>query len=401
MNATPHVTRRLVRLRRSTLARDQHLIAVTGSLGKTTAVRCIRAAVGLGESAPVEASFNIARSIPFVLLPQSPWRRFAVAEMGLSRPGSIGRLMRLLRPRTVVMTSIGTDHQELGFADLEAIRDEKAVAIRMLPPEGVAILNADQPEVASMAPETRARVVTFGLDAVADVRAVNVTMDWPRGTRFDLQVAEDVWPVRIRLLGRVGVYSALTALAVAHAHGLPMAATIERLSLLRATKRRNEVILRSDGGATLVDDSKASPESLPVLAELARDATVSGRRVFLVGRIHPPEGGPESEYRMFAQLLASVADSVVVCGDEDVHATYRRAFEGIGPVPVYAHNTTEATSLLRAELKPGDALFIKATGAVRLGRVAFALAGRNVVCDRATCDYKGLYCHTCPLLCHR
>ena len=137
--ATP-ITSGLVRLRRRSLARNQRIVAITGTQGKTTTTRCIRAVLGLPESPTVEASPNMARSLSPLLLAQSPFRARLAIEIGLGRPGEMKGLMRLVQPNIVVMTSIGTEHHEK-FPSLAALRDEKELAIRMLPPDGVAILN--------------------------------------------------------------------------------------------------------------------------------------------------------------------------------------------------------------------------------------------------------------------
>lgn len=400
------LTTRLVRLRRRTLARNQRIIAITGTQGKTTTTRCIRAILALPESAAVEASPNMERSLSPLLLAHSPFRKCVAIEMGIGGPGEMKGLMRLVQPNVVVMTSIGTEHHRR-FSSLAALRQEKELAVRLLPPDGVAILNADDPAVAAMAEAAMAavspaRVVTFGTAATADIRASNITLEWPRGATFVLHIpGRAAVAVRTRLLGPAGVSAALAAIAVGYVEGVPLEPSLARLARLRSTHRRNEVFPLANGATALVDDSKAPPEGVEVFIDLVRQVPAPGRRILLLGKLDPTPGDEGEFYARFADAVAALADLVVIAGKPEPAELYRLAFARAGFDDgrlMFVSDASAATRYLRPILQPTDTLFIKGTGNLRLTRTAIALSGTRVTCAKKTCPYSFQYCQTCPLL---
>jgi UDP-N-acetylmuramoyl-tripeptide--D-alanyl-D-alanine ligase len=126
----------------------------------------------------------------------------------------------ILRPDVVVVTTIGSEHHR-GLGTLDETAQEKARMLRDLSRSGIAVLNADDPRVHAMASLTAARVVTYGFAAGSDVRAVERSLDWPHGSRLAVEVGGETHVLRLRLIGRVAMYPALAALAVAWTEGYP------------------------------------------------------------------------------------------------------------------------------------------------------------------------------------
>lgn len=148
-------------------------MAVVGSFGKTTATRAVMAA--LGRSYAQHTSWNARGFLPLRLLLTPPLALHRVFEVGIRRPGTMVRYARFLRPDVVVVTSIGSEHAR-SLGPPEEIRDEKAHMVRALSPDGLAVLNGDDPNVRWMSTQTEARVVTYGFGAENDVRASGVRL---------------------------------------------------------------------------------------------------------------------------------------------------------------------------------------------------------------------------------
>ena len=154
-------------------------IGVTGSAGKTTTKDLIWAALSsrsLGLKSP--GTHNAAQWVPRVVLEVRPDHDFCVMELGATGPASLDRPIALVRPKVAVVTNVGGDHRS-SFRTLEATAAEKGKLVAAVPPNGLAVLNADDSLVLAMARRSRARVITFGLGEQADVRAEAVSSVWP------------------------------------------------------------------------------------------------------------------------------------------------------------------------------------------------------------------------------
>ena len=170
------------------------------------------------------------------------------------------------------------------FGSIDDVARAKGELLEALPADGVAVLNADDPRVLAMAGRTRARVVTFGQSAGADVRADGVTLDEAGRACFTLVTGPGPAPVRLRLHGEHHVTNALAAAALAGQLGMATSAIADGLSAAVARSRwRMEVTERQDGVTVINDAYNANPESmraaLAALVTMARRAApVRGAR---------------------------------------------------------------------------------------------------------------------------
>jgi UDP-N-acetylmuramyl pentapeptide synthase len=154
-------------------------IGVTGSAGKTVTKELIAAVLGTRWSGHRNAaSKNELRWVVRTILATRPWHSFCVVEVGASGPGSLDRPLGLLRPRIAVVTHIGDDHRS-AFRTPDATAREKGKLVAALPPDGTAILNADDPRVAAMGAACAGRVITYGTTPEAAVRADGIRGAWP------------------------------------------------------------------------------------------------------------------------------------------------------------------------------------------------------------------------------
>ena len=264
---------------------------------------------------------------------------------------------------------------------------------------GTAVLNGDDPNVLWMRGATSARIVTYGFAASCDVRADNVRLDWPAGTRFRLSAFGEEREAFARLIGRHSLYAALAAVAVARSESVPLDEALGRLESLPPTIGRMQPVALPGGAWVLRDDYKSTPETihsaLDVLAEVP-----AVRRLALLGNVWEEPVPLASTYRALGARVARLASLVVVVGKG--RASYRAGALEAGMAPTSIIDGEDSPQAIAAVLRPllraGDVLLIKGHRAQRLGRVCLLLQGQAVRCGIPDCHLRTVNCEDCPML---
>lgn len=348
-------------------------VAVTGSVGKTTTKEMVASVLAVRW--PVFKSpgnYNNQVGLPLAVL---AWRRdhaAGVFELAMRGPGQIAALCRILRPQVGVVTNVGESHLEL-LGSLEAVADAKAELVEALPPDGTAVLNADDPRVRAMASRTAARVVLYGLDGSAEVRAENAAADGPLGIRFTLCTPRGRRPVRLPVPGLHQVHNALAAAAVGVVFGLEPDEIAAGLAAFRPEEGR--LNLRSFGAVTVLDDTyNAAPAStlaaLRVLRQVAR-----GRAVAVLADMLELGPAEHEGHRRVGREAARAADLLLGVGPRMAAAV--AAAREAGMAPETARHYPDRDALL-ADLpdlvRPGDTVLVKGSRAMGMEAVVRALA---------------------------
>jgi UDP-N-acetylmuramoyl-tripeptide--D-alanyl-D-alanine ligase len=319
-----------------------------------------------------------------------------VVEVGIDRVGQMSRQSRMLQPDVAVITAVGSEHQS-GLGSLDTTQREKARLLEGLRRPGLAILNGDDPRVRAMAGWTDARVVTYGLGPGNDVRASDVRLDWPRGTRFTLHADGATREVRLQLLGRTMVAPALAAVAVATNQGLALDDVVAALEGLAPTPGRLQVVALPDQVRLIRDDTKASVETIHAAFDVL--AEIPGRRLLVLSESPEWPESLEASYRRLGRRMADTLEAAIFVGDANERlAAYARE----AGMPAEALHTVElgvkaAVAALRGLMRPGDTVLVKGRLYQRLERIALALQGEMVGCDLAHCGAVSLQCATCPM----
>jgi UDP-N-acetylmuramyl pentapeptide synthase len=386
----------LARLHRRTLARKTRVIAVSGSFGKSTTTRAITAALDLPEHDAM--LFNAWFWIAYAVLRIRPGQHRAVIEVGISKPGQMKAYARTVKPDVAVITSIGSEHHR-SLGTLEVTRAEKSWMLQVLPASGIAVLNGDDPNVMWMREKTRARVVTFGFGAACDVRADEVRLDWPRGTRVRLTAFGQERDVTVRLLGRHMIYPVLAALAVAHLEGFALDRVLPRLCDLAPTRGRMEPVLLPNGVTVLRDDFKSALETVHTALDVLAEIPVS-RRLVLLGSVTEPRGAQRPIYQALGERVAGIASHLLVFSHdfEPLWSGARRGGMPRAAVTDAGRTVRDASLALGRLLQPGDVLLIKGRGPEKLDRVRLILEGREVRCDIRYCSFRTVECEDCAML---
>jgi UDP-N-acetylmuramoyl-tripeptide--D-alanyl-D-alanine ligase len=388
---------RLARVFRRIGLHRTRIVAVVGSLGKTTTRRALSAVLGC--PARNFSYSNYGASLAANVLRVRPRDKHAVLEAGISRPGPMAGYAAMLRPDIVVVTSIKSDHNR-SFPTLLDTRAEKVNMVRALSADGVAVLNGDDPHVRWMASQTHARVVTFGLDPNNDAYASGVH-DSPTGTTFTAVLPGGSIEVHTRFTGAHMIYPFLAALAVADLEGVPLDVAVARLAEVAPADSRME-LLRLPGDITILDDSfKGALESVHAALDVFA-ALPAGRRIVLFAGVEQPPGKQGDVNREIGHRLGGMADAVLCLGSKKSMSSIRAGAVAAGlprdAVLIFNSGINPVIDWLQRELRPGDVLLIKGQSPQSLRRVVLRLQGVSVSCAVSYCGVKVPSCDVCPLL---
>ena len=349
------------------------VIGITGSVGKSTTKELVTEVLCQRfRTLKNPGNLNNEIGLPLTLLRLGEGHECAVLEMGFYVPGEISFLCDLALPQVGVVTNIGTVHAERAGSQ-EAIAQGKSELVQALPaaPNGTAILNYDDPWVRQMADKTRAQIFFYGLDPKADLWADRIEGMGLEGIRFRLHFHSEVMHMRVPLIGRHSVHTALRAAAVGLVEGLTWQEIIS--GLLRGNNQLRLVAAHTENGALLLDDTyNASPES--TLAALNLLDEMSGRKVAVLGDML--ELGPYEKqgHEMVGDRAAEVCDELVTVGERGKMIASAATLAGMPASAVYWVATVpEAIEFLQNELKTGDVVLIKGSHGLRMERIVYAL----------------------------
>lgn len=357
------------------------VIAVTGSVGKTTTKEMLRTALsGQGRTHASVASYNNHWGVPLTLARMPAETEFAVIEIGMNAPGEIAPLARLARPHVAVVTTVAAAHLE-AFGRIEAIAAEKAAVFDGLEPGGVAVANADVETAGILADHARAcgaRLVRFGETAGADAHLSEVTLsDHATVVRAEIGGAPILF--RLPVPGRHLAANAVAALAAAQAAGADLARAgldIGRWTPVAGRGTRERVLLNvtDDEAIELIDDAyNANPASVAASLEVLAAAAPKGRgrRIAVLGdMLELGDAGPRL-HAALATLPAMDRVDLVYCAGP-LMAGLDAA---LPPARRGGHRDTaaELARILPPRLRAGDILLVKGSNGVRLSAVVDVL----------------------------
>jgi len=351
------------------------VVAVTGSNGKTTTKELAAGVLATRWNVlKPERSFNNQWGLPLTLLQLAPEHQAAMLEIGSNAPGEVAALAALAAPTVGIVTTVAAVHTEF-LGSLDGVREEKAGLVRALTADGVAVLNADDPRVAGMARDTRARVVTYGRGGTAAVRAVGEPVDDERGLRFTLETAGVRQEVTLGLAGRHNVTNALAAAAAGVALGIPLVDVARGLADVRPVAGR--CVWRQAGAVSILDDTyNASPVSVRAALETV-GAHRRGRRVIVVlGDMLELGAITDDTHREVGRAVAALpADEFVGVG-RAMQAAVEAAKEAGLTEARHLMTFEDTVAHLLKRLTAGDLVLVKGSRGMRMERVVDALVAR-------------------------
>lgn len=360
------------------------VVAVTGSSGKTTTKDLLAAVLSkLGPVVAPEGSFNNEVGLPITALRCDASTKVLVSEMGARGLGHISYLCTITPPNVSVVLNVGSAH--LGeFGSREAIGTAKGEIVQALPPDGLAVLNADDPVVTGMAERTQAAVCLVGESPGAQVRATDVRLDDAGCATFTLADSDESATVTLRLVGEHQVANALAVAGVARHLGMGIRDVAHALSEVRPASRwRMEVTQRRDGVTVINDSYNANPESVRAALKSLVAIAGSRRSWAVLGEMRELGDASLAEHDAIGRLAVRLNVDRLVAVGEGARAMHLGAsHEGSwGRESLWVPDREAALALLRAEVEPGDVVLIKGSRLVGLEAVAAGLLGDDEFAD--------------------
>lgn len=356
------------------------VIALTGSQGKTTVKDLMTAVLsGAGTTVSTQGSFNNEIGLPLTVLRADSETRFLILEMGARGIGHLKELTHVAPPDLALVLNVGTAH--LGeFGNRANIAQAKGEIVDALDEAGIAVLNADDPEVAAMKSRTTGSAITFGMNDAADLRLSDVTLDDFGRANFKLTHGPEQIPVAMKLPGAHQAMNAAAVAAVAVSCGLSLedcASALQRVSAL--SPWRMEMNECADGLIVINDAYNANPESMmSALETLTLIGARTGRRTIAVlGQMR--ELGDNSAH-LHQQVGAATKDIdllVAVGAESEEIVTGRSGIPGDQRHAVHLESLEEAIRYLRHNVGSNDVVLIKASRSIGLESIATDLLVRH------------------------
>lgn len=357
------------------------VVAVTGSAGKTTAKELIAHVLsGSGKKVLKNIkNYNNGLGHPLTVLNLAGDKSFdiAVLEMGMSTPmHEIARLCRITPPDVSVVLNVLPVHVE-HLGSIDNVASAKAEIVEGAKRDGSAVLNADDERVLAMREKAPGRVVTFGIETTADVRAVDIERRGFGDTTFTLATSEGEVPVRFQLNGKHNILNALAAAAVGLEFGMTPEAIASQLETMTAPSQRGEIV-RFKKGFTVINDSyNSNPDALLSMVDTLVEASPEGsRKIVVAGEML--ELGPEAAalHRRTGQAIAGKKADVLI-GVRGLAAELVAGAKeaGLGDAE-FAEDSAAAGKLLADRVAAGDTVLIKGSRGVRTEKVLETLCER-------------------------
>lgn len=341
------------------------VVGVTGSTGKTTTKEAIAHVLSTRfRVLKSEGNFNNHFGLPLMLLKLEPEHQAAVIEMGMSHPGEIAALAKIAQPEIGVVTNIAPVHLEF-FQSLAEIAQAKYELIAALPPDGTAVLNADDEYVSQFARHFQGKVIRFGLEAAANVRAENVKLLGSSGSTFDLVTSAGRDPVTLHLVGRHNIYNALAAVAVGVARGLSAHEAAGALATLSAVDKRGAVVQL--GNMNVINDCyNSNPVALNAMVDVLANMPAK-RRIVVAGEMLELGASGEELHRFSGRHMVEEGIDILV-GVRGLAQAMVETAAAAGMKAEFVSTPEEAGEWLSREVRDGDVVLLKASRGVQLER---------------------------------
>jgi UDP-N-acetylmuramoyl-tripeptide--D-alanyl-D-alanine ligase len=372
------------------------IAGITGSSGKTTTKDIAAQLIErLGPTIAPAGSFNNEFGHPLTVLRADAATRYLVLELSARGIGHIAYLCGIAPPRYGVVLNVGRAHAG-EFGGLDQVARAKGELVEALPPDGVAILNADDPRVLAMSARTQARVVTFSCTQSPraprqphapqqphqshapqpSFRAADIRLDDLGRPSFTLLTPDGSAPVSLRLHGAHNVPNALAAAALASELGLGLGGIADGLCAAVARSRwRMEVRRRADGVTIINDAYNANPESVRAALDALRHLARDGRGFAVLGHMAELGDASLASHAEVGEFAANAGlAGLIAVGDEAAPIlTAARGVRSWHGEAIAAPDGAGAVAMLVNRLRPGDVVLVKASRAAHLEGVAAEL----------------------------
>lgn len=356
------------------------ILAVTGSVGKTSTKEMLRLTLGaVGKTYANPGSFNNHWGVPIALASLPPDADYGIFEMGMNHAGELTALSALVRPHIAVITTIEAVHLEF-FASTEAIADAKAEIFQGMRENGTVILNRDTPHYARLASAAKSRgikkIMSFSTQGKADAALLDCTLT-SEGSTVDAVIAGHNAHYSIGAPGMHLVQNSLAALlaaAVASGKVEECAAALPHYKPPKGRGVSQAMALPGGESLTLIDESyNASPAAVRAVVRVLEQTVPArgGRRILVLGdMLEMGVTSPELHAGLTSTIVEAKIALVFCCGE-----MMRFLYDALPPPlrGAYAANSAELATLVVQAVRADDVVTIKGSKTMLMGRVTDAI----------------------------
>jgi UDP-N-acetylmuramoyl-tripeptide--D-alanyl-D-alanine ligase len=346
------------------------IIGITGSSGKTTTKDMLASILSkAGKTLKTEENFNNEIGVPQTLLKLKKSIRFAVIEMAMQGLGEIEELARMSRPNIAVITNIGIAH----FSRLKSednIARAKSELLKFQKKKDIAVLPADDKYFNLLKKRSRSRIISFGIDGEADVKARGIEY----GSDFSSFILEtDKFSVSIDLPlpGKHNIYDALAAAAAAYALDIKPGLIKKGLESFKLSGKRLNIIAAKH--FRIIDDTyNANPDSMAASLNILEN--YPGRRIAVLGDMLELGAIARKSHENIGELAANLnIDVLITVGKlgEFIASSAKKH----GMAVVHSKRTTgEALKLLKKISRPDDTILVKGSRGMHMEKIVEIMA---------------------------
>jgi UDP-N-acetylmuramoyl-tripeptide--D-alanyl-D-alanine ligase len=354
------------------------LVAVTGSMGKTTTREFAAQVIQSGfRTYQTPGNYNNLFGLPLALLGLDVDHDTGIFEMGMSAPGEIAEMCRIAAPDAGIITNVAPVHLEF-FESIEGIARAKGELAESLPSNGILIFNADDPLVCGLAARFAGQKISFGLSDKADVHAAEIKIEGVDKTRFRLTCHGISRSAFIPFAGAHYVMNALPAIALGRHFNISLERMMESLAKLHTVAMRGQ-ILRFKENFTVIDDTyNSNPRALMQMIDVLSSVPSFSRRILVAGEML--ELGKDSDSLHFecgtfaADRKLDMVFGIQGAACEIVHAALDAGMSK--SQARYFADSDAATDFVAGTVQPGDLVLVKGSRGVHTEKIVQGLRSR-------------------------
>ena len=349
------------------------VIAITGSNGKTTTKEMT--ALILSQRFKVlstTGNLNNEIGLPLTLFHLNPEHEKAVLELGMNHLGEIRRLAEICMPDIGIITNIAPSHLE-GLGSIESVRDAKGELLEKTNPEGTAALNADDPNVMSIAEKTSLKICLYGHSDKALIRA-GAVINKGQGLLFELITPSESIMVELNVSGRFMISNALAAAAAGYLSGLKVLEIKSGLEAFRPVKGRMN-ILKTKSGINIIDDTyNANPYSMRAAIDTIKSLAGDNRKVFVLGdMLELGNYAKQMHYELGRTAFGSGPKNLFLTGDYAKDTASGAMELGMNPENIFIGTKEEIIKHIFEGFQPGDWILVKGSRSMKMETIVNSL----------------------------
>ena len=343
------------------------VVAVTGSVGKTTTRNMIATALGSERNVfETQKNFNSQIGVPIMLCRIHSQNEVAVLECGMSEPGQIHILSDMVKPKYEVVRTIGVAHIEQ-LKTRENIRREKLSIIDGMDPNGALFLNGDDAMLAEMKGQLPCKVYYYGTQDWCDYRAESIQYDNGR-SYFECVHGNVRVSIELSVLGKHNVLNCMAAMAVADVSGVSMEAAAKEFAHFHGLRQN---IIKLENRYTIIDDTyNASPDSMRASLDVLCHIETTGKRIAVLGDMFElGENSLRYHYEVGQYIAKLPLDEVLVVGTRARAIVDAIKDSGSGIDTATFTENEEAVMFLMGTLMPEDVILVKGSNGMHMNEI--------------------------------